>query len=169
MAIGVSLTVLLLGAVLGVWYLMSSHESKLQASMETASLSAATERLYEFQDMSQTADVTGVYEDHPLVTNVCNALSEYNEDSLLFIYVTVKDGNSYTDTHYYTYNGVSLNSTSLSSFPGHSSATQLYSGTEIPVTYAVKQLLTYSQYRCHVELGNYNSTYTYIVVEVLLN
>lgn len=172
MAIGCMLLALLIGAVFIMWYLVSGAESKVQRNMDTATNSAATERLYEMQDATFTADASGNYEDYPLVTNVCSTLSEYNEDSLLFVYCTARDiqTNTYSNSHWYTYEDVILNNLP-SSFPGVSTATQLYPDTQIPITYAVKELFTYTQYRCRLQLVDYNydnMTYTGIIVEVLV-
>ena len=172
MAIAVMLTILALSAVFMLWYFLYDEESALQDSLNAATLSAATERLYEMQDATFVADDSKEYEDYPLVSNVCSTLSEYNEDGLLFIYCTARDVSTgkYSDSHWYTYDGVVLKSLP-SSFPGVATATQLYPNTQIPVTYAVKSLLPYSQYRCRLQLVDYDYeglTYTGVIIEVLV-
>lgn len=179
MAITAMLVSLVLLASFSIWYFLSDKMSDVQRSMDNAVSTAATERLYELQEMSLTATTTKEYDDYPLVTNVCNALSEYNEDSLLFVYCTAHDikTNTYSNSHWYTYDGVTI-SPIPTSWPGYSSATQLYPHTQIPVTYAVKQLLSYSKYRCNMNVVEYeyqqtptsnSMTYVGVIVEVLVN
>lgn len=171
MAITAMLVTLVIGAGFFAWNKMATPMGSLEKSLESATLSAATERLYEMQDMSTTARSTQKYEDFPLVSNVCNILSEYNEDSLLFVYCTAHDAsNNYVQPNYFTYENVVINN--FPGFPGTNGniPTNPYPNTQQPVTYAVKYLLPYSQYRCDVKMVDYSykgNNYVGVIVDVI--
>lgn len=165
MAVSVLMLSLLIGAVMSVWYFMFGTEQKLQASMDKATRSAAVERLYELEDVSNAAkEGSGQY---PLVTNVVNILSEFNEQDLLFIYVDVtENGNDFYNGALYTYEGVVLGGIDTTGLPDPNkiSCTQ-------PVTEACKKLLLYSRYRCYVDMFETkydNMVYTGIRVSVIV-
>lgn len=193
MAVVVMTVSLVISAIAMLYYFASDQESQLVDSMEKATLSAQTERLYQLQEQSETADVDAAakraaganevevakkcIEDHPLVTTVSSVVNEYNEDGLLYIYIvphTTNETNDAKDAHVYTYTGVSLTSSSYSvenggtSIWGSGGATVFTSDT--PKTAAMKELLMYSQYRCHVHMVDVpygDISMTGIVIEIL--
>ncbi len=180
MAITCMLVTLVLGAAFGVWYLCYQPMSDVQRSMTQATNTSATERLRDLQDQSESADKATDPDDietgHPLVTSVANILSEYDDDSLLYVYIVNIGAGSPKDGQLYTYEGVAVNTLANNDvdangnmLPGITTCTR-YADSTVPVTQAVKSLLTYSQYRCHVHLQNttYNGMqYTGVVVEVM--
>ena len=198
MAVVAMLTTLVLGAMFALFYFMSEKTSGVQDSMNKATNTAATERLYQLQEQSETADVTAAnnvsagmnpvdaakqcIDDHPLVTTCASIISEYNEDSLLYIYITPHSDNESVDkdsSHVYTFNGVTLTSNEFNVEDTGSGTTMLWGSSGItarvfqsdtPKTAAMKELLIYSQYRCHVHMVSvpYNGqTFTGIVIEIL--
>ena len=150
MAITVLLISLVISAAMSLWYLLFSKEQKLQSDLEKAANSASMERLYELQDISYAAkDGTGTY---PLVTNVVSALSEFNEQDLLFIYIDVtKDGYTFTNGSIFTYEGVNLTTVNTGGFQVPQSELETVESS-IPVTVACRKLLVYSHRRCFVEM-----------------
>ena len=163
MAISAMLLVLVIGAALSLWYMLEDHHSGLQTDLDRASNSASMEKLYELRDMSETAKNDNKPDKYPLVSNVANAISEFNENSLLFIYIEDEEDSILNDAGTvtgatYTYKGVTLNT-----MPNvHMSVT--------PTTQAVKLLLRYSKYRCKFEIVDYtykNLTYTGIKIRIL--
>lgn len=180
MAVTALLVVLVISALMTTWYLMSDHSSKVARNLEVAANSAAAEKLYQLAEQSTNADVGTQFKsaeatinDHPLVTTVVNTLSEFNEDSLLYIYVVdAKSTTNFRDANLYTYQGYTIqNESSLnggSGITGFGSHKTTYSIT--PTTDAVKQLLTYSQNRCHltiVDVKNSGNNFIGVVVEVI--
>jgi hypothetical protein len=148
MAITVLLISLVISAAMSLWYLLFSKEQKLQSDLEKAANSASMERLYELQDISYSAkDGTGKY---PLVTNVVSALSEFNEQDLLFIYIDVtKNGSTFDKGSIYTYTDVNLTTANTGGFQDPDFETI---ESDIPVTVACRKLLVYSHRRCFVEM-----------------
>lgn len=163
MAIACMLLVLVIGAGMSVWYIMSGHSSKLQGNLDKATNSASMERLWELQDDAKSAKADNRPERYPLVTNVANAIAEFNEDSLLYIYVydaneTITNTTGSESGATFTYKDVTL-----TDMPNkHQSTT--------PTTDAVKLLLRYSAYRCDFEITEYKYgglTYTGLKIRVL--
>ena len=163
MAISVMLLVLVIGAGLSMWYMMEDHQSKLQRKMNKASSSAAMEKLYELRDISDSAKADNKPEHYPLVSNVANAINEFNEDSLLFVYVKDEQQTIVPDTGAdvgvtYTYEDVVLNN-----MPNVKQSVT-------PTTDVLKLLLRYSKYRCKFEIVDYTYdklTYTGLKVFIL--
>lgn len=163
MAISVMLLVLVIGAGLSMWYMMEDHQSDLQSKMNKASSSAAMEKLYELRDISDSAKADNKPEHYPLVSNVANAINEFNEDSLLFVYVQDEQQTIVSDTGTdegvtYTYKGVVL--------AGRPNVKQ----SVTPTTDVLKLLLRYSKYRCRFEIIDYKYdelTYTGLQIFIL--
>lgn len=170
MAVACLLMCLVIGAGFTVWYLMENQESKFQDSMEKATVSSYMDRMWDFHNTSATALAENEYDDMPLVTNAANAISEFNEDSLLFVYIDEVHKNSsgtysvYKNGHLYTYTGVTISNVSATF-----KTTPTVSNSEQPTTHSVKQLLKYSECRCFVEVAPVtysNMEYTGIRISV---
>ncbi len=174
MAIICCFTILVIGAVATVWYLMWDHSSDIERKWESAVNSASTEKLYQLQEQSETADKSDgvtrdVIEAHPLVTTVANTLSEFDADSLLYVYVVEDHAGSPRGNHLYTYTGVAITGHGTGDTPPGWNTKTTYS-SDTPVTHSVKDLLTYSKYRCHLHMQEveYGGTKLIgVVVEVL--
>lgn len=139
MSIIILLLVLVIGAVLSLFYLMSNSHYKTVKSMEDAAKSSSMERLYELHDLS-----FGSKDTHPLVTNVASVLSEFDETDLLYVLVSYKDTDDSSKVYIYTYEGVAL-----TAVPAE--ATTVKSNS--PTSMAYKKLLQFSDRRCSVSLN----------------
>jgi len=173
MAVIITLVVLVLGAIFTLWYKLSKPISDLERNMEKAANSTSSDRLYDLCDMTRTAMYDSDYNAYPLVTNVCSALTEFNEDDLMFIY-TVETavtayGNTDSNPHCYTYKDVTVELPNT--LPGYiDNLENSCPDTLQPVSYAVQDLLTHSGKRCAVEIVEYtqdSNTFIGIVVRVL--
>lgn len=153
MAIISSLVCLLISSVLGSWYLLSDSETRYQRSMENAVSSTVMDRFYDFEEESTNATNEGDFERFPLVSSVAHALSEFNEDSLLYIYIRRVDTSGpspvVNDKNLYTYAG--LNGSEISGAIGDSSIKVHHS--EVPTSSSVQQLLKYSKNRCSLSIA----------------
>lgn len=138
MSIIILLLVLVIGAVLSLFYLMSNSHYKTVKSVENAAKSSSMERLYELHDLS-----FGSKDTHPLVTNVASVLSEFDETDLLYILVSYKDTADVNKCYIYTYEGVSLTSVPHGA---------VVSTSNSPTSMAYKKLLQFSDRRCSVTL-----------------
>lgn len=172
---------IVIGAMVTIFYLTYDPATEVTRNMEKAVVTSSAERLYDLSQQSEAADAIvdadKLVEAHPLVTNVCNVLTEFNEDSLLYVYVTQFNGSSIG--HLYTYEevgittGATLDKSSNPEDPTYAlpdGATYKAFASSVPVSYAVKDLLQYSQYRCHCAVRNVNYNglkYIAVVVEVL--
>ena len=143
MSVAVMLLTLVIGATVSFWYIMADHSSNLQQNLDNATRSAAMERLYELQDSSDSAEAENNRDGYPLVTNVANTVSEFNEESLLYIRIR-DEANSIVNGATYTYADVTL--TNLSNVQK----------SYTPTSDAVRLLLRYSKYRCKFRITNYN-------------
>lgn len=153
MAVTALILSLVIGAAFIMWYQLSDHANKEQLDMEKVVNTTSMERLYELRDLSSKHLSDPDEEFAPLVTNVVSALSEFNANDLLYIYVDVLDENGiYSGERIYTYNGVSTGSISFSGAQHE----PLFISTDIPITEVTKYLLEYSQYRCTLEILDYN-------------
>lgn len=154
MAIVCSTVCLVISSILGVWYLLSDSETKYQHSMENAVNSTVMDRFHDFQDESVNASLENDFERYPLVTTVANALSEFSEDSLLYIYIRRYDTSGVTptvnDKHIYTYADIDDNE--LKGALGDNSVTVHHS--DVPTSASVRKLLTYSKNRCSLRIAD---------------
>lgn len=174
MSVTALLTVLIIGAVMSLWYVLSNSENKMSNDLERSVTSGTTSRLYDLSDQSLTADADDLgIEGHPLVSTVAHAISEFNNTDLLYIYVTAHtktgSGDLYNNCYLYTYPGINISDTSALPH-GHSTITQI-NDSQVPVTQAVKNMLQYTQHRCHLtvsEVPYKDNTYIGIIVEVLI-
>lgn len=174
-AIICTLVTMLIGACLSVWYLMWDNTTEIERKLERASSSASAEKLYQLQDQSMAADESDSSDkikEHPLVTTAANTLSEFDEDSLLYIYVVntpSSQPNTPKGANLYTYENYTISDHGTGRRPAGWESKQVYNSNN-PVTDAVKYLLTYSQYRCHLhiqEVTNSGNSYIGIIIEVL--
>ena len=143
MSIIILLLVLVIGAVLSLFYLMSNSHYKTVKSIENATKSSSMERLYELNDLS-----FGSKDTHPLVTNVASVLSEFDETDLLYILINYKDSDDSYKIYIYTYEGVDL-----TAVPNYATTVQSNS----PTSMAYKKLLQFSDRRCSVSLNETSS------------
>ena len=143
MSIIILLLVLVIGAVLSLFYLLSNSHYKTVKSMENATKSSSMERLYELHDLS-----FGSKDTHPLVTNVASVLSEFDETDLLYVLVSYKDTDDSSEVYIYTYEGVALTAVP-------EGATTIQSNS--PTSMAYKKLLQFSDRRCSVSLNETSS------------
>lgn len=140
-AIALFLFALVVGATVYLFYFLYDTSDSRIDSMQKATTSSTTERLFELQDKYHAS--SGDWQKYPLVTTVANTLREYDEDSLLYITITTPDGS----TSIYKYDdGINLNA--------DNSITQVIS--DVPVMEAVKYLLQYSDCRTEILLGEYD-------------
>lgn len=145
-AIALFLFALVIGATVYLFYFLYDTSDSRIDSMQKATTSSTTERLYELQDKYLSS--SGDWNQYPLVTTVANTLREYDEDSLLYITITTPDGATiiykYADNINLTAGGVEI----LTS--------------DVPVMEAVKYLLQFSDCRTEILLGEYdpNGGYT---------
>lgn len=174
MAITCLAVTLVIGAAMAIWYLMSRNENQLRSDMERAVTTGTTYRLWDMQDQSITADEDkDPIDKHPLVSTVASILAEYSNTELLYIYCTahkINEDNTggFSGCCLFTYPSIVI--TDTSALPHGDDAIQL-NNSDVPITQAVKYLLQYSQYRCHVtisEVGYERNTFLGIVVEVLI-
>ena len=175
MAIVCLLVILVIGAVMMLFYSMSRFTDKSLQKSRDAVATSVTDRLYDLQNQSVTADndTSKGPEDHPLVTNVVNALYEYNDTDMLYVYTTVrKSDGTYKDSYLYTYKNDAVGDvviTDTSVLPGNANMQQINS-TYAPIRTASKQLLKYSEYRCHFTITpvNYQGVeYLGTIIEIL--
>lgn len=153
MAVGVLLLCLLLSAVLFIWYLSLDAYSVPVDKWEQAAITAAKDRLDELVWQSDNANPNNISE-FPLVTNVCNALDEFNDDGLIFVSIYTREPSGVENTVVYTYTNVPASSLGNP----HSGAISVINSTT-PVTAATSKLLyTYSAYRC--KLSEIHVTYS---------
>ena len=83
MSITALMLVLLIGAVLGLWYMLSDKTNDYVRHMNEASASVNMDKFRELEDMSKT-NADGV-----LTSVVSAALQEFRDDDLLYIYTIV--------------------------------------------------------------------------------
>lgn len=144
MAIAVLLVCLLVGSTVSFFYMMYDNTDQRVKKMEEATNSSDMERLYELADLTTTNGLSP--DELPLVTNVVSALTSFSEDSLLYIYVIPPADSDECTVYVYD------DATTVESAEGvHKNV------SNIPVTYACRQLLQYSNSRCEVRLYNVNS------------
>lgn len=140
MAITALLMCLVLGATMGLVYYMYDKTEERIDSMEKAATSASMEKLYELEQ--QFLNNMTNPDMQPLVTNVVAALTEFQNDDLLYVTVTTPDSNTTT----YTYTGITL------TVAGNIET------SAIPVTDASRALLPYSHCRCQLYLMRVDPT-----------
>ena len=162
MAISCLLLCLALSAVMGIWYLMSDRTLSITRRWETTTNITTTERMQELIDISESAVVSRTptaitfdVEKLPLATNVASALSEYNEDGLIYICVgvyTVDATNTSLQTNvsvdYYTYDNSQATITNVEA------GANLHDQTTQPVSLAVRQILQNSDSRAFITQEN---------------
>lgn len=175
MAVTVLIVVLLIGAILSLWWVFMNSENKMVNDLEGTVTSGTRSRLYDLMDQSLTADsLADQVSGHPLVTTVANCLAEFDNLDLLYVYCTehklsATGAGTYSGCYLYTYPGANI--TNFSGLPHGTTPITQFNNSDVPVTQAVKNLLKYSQYRCHVTVADVpygNSTLTGIVVEILV-
>ncbi|MCM1215118.1 MAG: hypothetical protein NC548_11430 [Lachnospiraceae bacterium] len=146
-AIALLLLCLLIGATLSFFYMLYDNTDRRIDSMQKAATSSNMDRLYDLQD--NTLQNSGDIHHYPLCSNVVSALTEFNEDDLLYISVITPDGDTWVFT-YGTENNADGNNPVLTGVPGTVSYSQ------IPVTMACRLLLGYSDCRSELVLGKYD-------------
>lgn len=137
MAITVLLLVLLIGAALSVFYMLTDKTNDYVKSMSKANNSVNMDKFREMGDMCKN-------EEYVLVTVVASAIQEFKDDDLLYIRV-VGAGNDIV----YTYDGVNLSSL----FQGTTTTTTTVKSS-VPTSMCAKQLLQYTDKRCKVEVDD---------------
>lgn len=170
MAIVAMMVTLVIGACFTIWYISYEPATKVQRDMEKAALSASASKLYDLQEQSMVADKQREIHDqiqaHPLVSTVTNCLSEFNEDSLLYVYIVPDYGVDAAGDKIlgqpamYTYPTVDIvdlggtdKDSAGSGLPGIGTlGDNKFNTSSVPVTQACKYLLQYTQYRCHLTI-----------------
>ena len=154
-AIVVLLLTLVLSATLSIFYTAFDQTDARIDSMQKATNSASMERLRDLRDISDAYSYNK--NKLPLVTNIISALTEFNEEDLLYIEVisTSKDTGN-TVRNVYTYTGVALVTDETYNATQRQDITPTVKHSDIPVTQACKDLLQYSDCRCTLVLGTYN-------------
>lgn len=118
---------------------------------------------------------------HPLVTTTANVIDEFNEDSLLYIYVvdhfsSTSETTAGQNARLYTYNGVNFSNNYLNDQSGsdvygaNSFQTSNVYSSDVPTSSAVRDLLKYSEFRCHVHCidVDYNgNTLMGVIIEII--
>lgn len=140
MAIITLLVILALGATVAFFYTLYDATDNRIDSMQKATLSASMDRLYDLRDLTETN--IGKMDKYPLVTNIVSALSDFNNEDLLYISVTTPQTED-NKTTVYTYSGTTLT--------GIATTDIVYSS--VPVTDACKTLLRYSDCTAAVYIG----------------
>lgn len=152
MAVVASLVCLVISSVLGVYFLLSDSETKYQRSMELAVSTTVMDRFHDFEDESVNASLENDFERYPLVSNVANALSEFNEDSLLYVYVRRYDSETGATTDKTVFTYAQVNDSDLQGALGDNTISIKH--TESPTSDSVKKLLTYSKNRCSLQIAD---------------
>lgn len=155
-AIGIMLLCLLIGATVSFFYMIYDKTDERIDSMQKAATSSNMERLYELQDktLADTGDMSG----YPLGPLVANVLTEFSEESLLYIQVTTPQGipGQPPTTTVYTYTDI----TNITGVDSNS-----IDNSDLPVTAAVKKILAHSDCRAAVYLHD-DTDYGLIGVQV---
>ena len=136
MSITALMLVMLIGAVLGLWYMLSDKTNDYVRHMNEASASVNMDKFRELEDMAKT-NADGV-----LTSVVSAALQEFRDDDLLYIYTVVPN---HSKPIIYTYE-----TTDVSNSFNVSNCT-LYRSTT-PTVHCAKLLLQYTDKRCTVEV-----------------
>lgn len=131
-SIVVLLIVLVLGATLALFYLMSDKTNDYVRSMNKATTSVNMDKFRELQDMSQQRS------DGVLTSVVAASMQEFKDDDLLYIQVICPDGKVIV----YTYDSVDVSAGLSGSYETVTSTT--------PTVDCTKKLLQYTDKRCLV-------------------
>lgn len=126
------LIVLVLGATLALFYLMSDKTNDYVRSMNKATTSVNMDKFRELQDMSQQRS------DGVLTSVVAASLQEFKDDDLLYIQVICPDKSVIV----YTYDSVDVSAGLSGSYETVVSVT--------PTVDCTKKLLQYTDKRCFV-------------------
>lgn len=194
MAISVMLLILLLGAVVSLFWLLFRGTDRFSNDAKKATLSSSKALLADLTEQSIAADASyplsdsltnlkdpskypsgwpdqdllnykKIYEEHPLTTTVANAIGNYQDTDVVFVYITLLQNHDKLSELYTTdkmsldYNFSATPSTSPTSDtvfleyydPSKTVTRALHEDLLAPAT---KRLLQYSDYRCHVETMN---------------
>ena len=155
MAVTVLLIIFVIGAVLSLFYWLYLIFSNYHADISDSVNATAYERVYELIDMTRQGD-------YPLTTNVANMLDSFNSTDLIYVQVYIDYPDPTKNKVYvYTYKGVTV--TAIGVPPEN-----IYY-SDVPTSFAMKELLRHSDRRCTVDLEDVPSgsiTYQAIVVRV---
>lgn len=211
MAISVMLVILVMGAVVSLFWLMYRGVDKYADNTRKDTVSTTKALLTDLVEQSISADASyalsdtisnldsrpdgwpeqdkqnylKIYNKHPLTTTVANAIGNYMDTDVVFVYITLLNDHTKLSELYTAKDFVP--DYNFSSTPGVSnsdvvfleyydpSTTVIRNEHEDLLAPAVKRLLQYSQYRCHVETmqikeknaGGNVSNYTGIKVLIL--
>lgn len=159
MAIAVLILVLLIGAVLTVWYLMQDTTVESVAKMEKAANSSTAERMYELSDYTNSNNETVA------VPTVVNALSEFTEGDLVFIMNVVHKDDGSISKDLYTYKDLQQNV----DIQNVEAGVTWHNDSNLPINTACKQLLLHSKQECKVTVNDIetsNGTMIGVIIEV---
>lgn len=180
MAITVLLVILVMGAFVALFWLMfrgfDNYHNETTKSINTSAKSfmadlmeqsISADGLYTFST-SNPADYTdqdiknykALYEAHPLVSTVADALGNYQDADVKFVYISMLDMSKNNISEIYTRQGEILDYNFVNT-PGvtdgvflenyDAGSTVIHAEHEDCLVPATKRLLQYAQYRCHVE------------------
>lgn len=160
-SISVALTVMLIGAILSLWYYLTNVESQYQRHLENAVTNTTTDRLRGLCDQTKHAmDAGNNVQDFPTVANVAAVLHEYGDMDLLFIFVGERTGfqagAALKDCYVYTYTASDGSSITAPGGMTIQGGTITPMASTLPVTKAVKHLMQYTSRRCIVTLEDYD-------------
>ena len=136
MSITALMLVLLIGAVLGLWYMLSDKTNDYVRHMNEASASVNMDKFRELEDMSKT-NADGV-----LTSVVSAALQEFRDDDLLYIYTIVPN---HDKPIIYTYETTDVSNS-------FNVANCTLDRSTPPTVHCAKLLLQYTDQRCTVEV-----------------
>lgn len=133
MAITAMMVVLVLSAMLSLFYFLYTRISKASTNVTQTVTSTTTEKLSDLCNATNSGE-------YPWVTSVANALSEVDDTNLLYVQIINKNTTPETQV-YFTYNDVTLAGVPTSQVKTFLS----------PLDEASKYLLGYSNKRCGVQ------------------
>ena len=131
-AVTIMLIVLVIVSATGLFFYLNDESLKFVRHMEKSSTGAELEKFVALETDSKAKD--GI-----LVTSVCNALSDTNDTSLVFVYIE-----SAEEKMLYTYPNYNVNP---ADFPGVTIKT-----TDDMINLAIKGLMRYSSNKCDLTI-----------------
>lgn len=139
------LLVLVIGAAIGLFYMLSDKTNDFARSMNNASQSVNMDKMYDLADMSSGTD-----KHYPTAATVAMSVQEFDGDDLLYLLVT--DATDANAKKLFCYSGCA----------GANFGTNTVSDSDCytePTVMCAKELLKYTDRKCEVKIKQYTSTY----------